>query len=133
MYLLVKQKPDISFTDLINQFATDPFNNCSGASLSNQNFSITVGNTSTSTCISSFSINWGDGNNETNVTFPISHSYTQIGVYSMTITALGSNGCNNTKTFIVKNVSNPLGGINSPGSPKTMCPTQICNFLFQIS
>jgi hypothetical protein len=27
------------------------------------------------------------------------------------------------KILVVKNVSNPLGGINSPGSPSTMCST----------
>jgi hypothetical protein len=64
--------------------------------------------------------------------FPISHSLHSNYVYSMTITALGSNGCINTKLFIVKNVSNPLGGINSPGSTQNLCaPTT--NLQFSIS
>ena len=127
--VLVKQKPDISFGDVINPF--DPFSNCSNASF-NPVFSVTVGNNSTSTCISSFSINWGDGNIQNSITFPISHTYSSTGAYSMVISAIGTNGCSNSKTYIIKNVSNPLGGINSPGSTTNLCaPTS--NLQFSIS
>ncbi|MGO4819444.1 PKD domain-containing protein [Flavobacterium sp. W22_SRS_FP1] len=125
----VKQKPDIDFTDVNNLF--DPFSNCGNASSSSA-YSITVGNNSASTCVSSFSINWGDGNTQANITFPISHTYSSIGAYSMTINANGNNGCSNSKTYIVKNVSNPLGGLNSPGSTQNLCaPTS--NLQFSIS
>ena len=125
----VKQKPDISFNDV--NFPFDPFSNCSNAS-SNPVYSITVGNSSASTCIASYTINWGDGNIQPNVTFPISHTYSFIGAYSMIITATGNNGCINSKTYIVKNVSNPLGGLNSPGSTQNLCaPTS--NLQFSIS
>ena len=125
----VKQKPDISFGDVINPF--DPFSNCSNASF-NPVFSVTVGNNSTSTCVSSFSINWGDGNFQDNITFPISHTYNSTGAYSMVISAIGTNDCSNSKTYIIKNVSNPLGGINSPGSTTNLCaPTS--NLQFSIS
>ena len=115
----VIQKPDINFIDVINPFS-DPFNNCGNASSSSE-YSITVENASASTCISSFSINWGDGNLQNNVSFPISHTYLAAGAYSMTITANGDNGCANSKTYIIKNVSNPLGGLNSPGSTQNLC------------
>lgn len=128
--ITVKQKPDINFSDFNNPFG-DPFNNCANAS-SNSVYSITVGNTSASNCVSSFSIDWGDGNTQNNISFPISHTYSGIGAYSMTITANGSNGCVNAKTYIVKNVSNPLGGLNSPGSTQNLCaPTT--NLQFSIS
>jgi gliding motility-associated-like protein len=125
----IKQKPDINFTDVNNLF--DPFSNCGNASSSSA-YSITVGNTSASTCISSFSINWGDGNTQANVTFPISHTYSATGAYSMTITATGNNGCVNTKTYVIKNVSNPLGGLNSPGSTQNLCAIT-SNLQFSIS
>ena len=126
----VKQKPDISFNDPNNLFS-EPFNNCLGTS-SYDMFSITVGNSSNSNCISSFSVNWGDGNTQSNITFPISHTYTSVGVYSMSITANGNNGCVNSKTYLVKNISNPLGGLNSPGSTQNLCaPT--ANLQFSIS
>ncbi|WP_052257210.1 PKD domain-containing protein [Flavobacterium sp. AED] len=128
----VKQKPDINFEDVNNPFdPLNPFNNCANAS-SNSVYSIKVGNSSTSTCISSFSIDWGDGSTQANISFPISHTYSTIGAYSMTITANGTNGCVNSKTYIVKNVSNPLGGLNSPGSTQNLCaPT--ANLQFSIS
>ncbi|MFV5700884.1 PKD domain-containing protein [Flavobacterium sp. XS2P12] len=130
--ITVKQKPDINFIDVDNPFdPLNPFNNCANAS-SNSVYSIKVGNSSTSTCISSFSIDWGDGSTQANISFPISHTYSTIGAYSMTITANGTNGCVNSKTYIVKNVSNPLGGLNSPGSTQNLCaPT--ANLQFSIS
>lgn len=115
----VKQKPDIEFTDA--NFPFDPFSNCSNAS-SNSVYSITVKNSSNLTsCISSYSINWGDGTNEINAVFPAQHSYTTLGAYNMTITATGSNGCISSKSYVIKNVSNPLGGLNSPGSTQNLC------------
>lgn len=125
----VKQQPDISFTDVNNQF--EPFNNCANAA-SNSVYTVTVGNTSISSCISLFSINWGDGNSQSNVTFPIQHTYNAIGAYNMVITGTGINGCVNIKNYIVKNVSNPIGGLNSPGSTQNLCaPTT--NLQFSIS
>ncbi|WP_445905228.1 PKD-like domain-containing protein [Flavobacterium sp.] len=124
--ITIKQKPDISFNDV--NFPFDPFSNCSNAS-SNSVYSITVGNQSISTCIASFSINWGDGNIENNVTFPLSHTYLQTGAYTMNISAVGSNGCVSSKSYTIKNVSNPLGGLNSPGSTQNLCaPTAELQF-----
>lgn len=126
--VIVKQKPSLSFTDVLDPFS--PFSNCLGNS-AYDNYTITVANNS-STCVSSFSINWGDGITASNVTFPLTHTYTAVGVYSMTITATGTNGCINSKTYQVKNISNPLGGLNSPGSTQNLCaPTT--NLQFSIS
>lgn len=125
----VKQKPDINFEDTNNQFS--PFDNCASAA-TNPVFTVSVGNASASKCILSFSINWGDGNTENNITFPIQHTYATVGAYNMVITALGNNGCENSKNYVVKNVSNPLGGLNSPGSTQNLCgPTS--NLQFSIS
>ncbi|RZJ33828.1 MAG: PKD domain-containing protein, partial [Flavobacterium sp.] len=127
--ITVKQKPDIAFTDLLNTFSE--FNNCSGAA-TNPLFTVNVGNVSASACISSFNIVWGDGNSASNVTFPITHTYQTIGVYTMIVTATGTNGCTSSKSYTIKNISNPLGGINSPGSTQNLCaPTP--NLQFTIS
>jgi gliding motility-associated-like protein len=124
--ITVKQEADIAFFDV--NFPLNPFDNCSNAS-TNPSFSITVGNSSVSTCVLSYSISWGDGATENNVTFPKSHTYTGVGAYSMVITAVVPNACNTTKTYIVRNVSNPLGGINSPGSTQNLCaPTAEIQF-----
>lgn len=123
----VKQKPDISFDDANNSF--DPFNNCSNAG-SNPVFTINVENTSNSTCISSYSIDWGDGSGTvSNASFPATHTYNLVGAYNMVITAIGTNGCSNSKTYVIKNVTNPSGGIVSPGSTQSLCaPTAPINF-----
>ncbi len=125
--ITIKQKPDINFYDVNKPF--NPFSNCGDASAINPSFSITVGNSSVSTCISSYSINWGDGNTASGITFPLSHTYSQLGAYNMVITAMGTNGCSNSKTYVIKNVSNPSGGITSPGSTVNLCaPTSDLQF-----
>ena len=118
--VVVKRKPDISFED-VNANSANQFSNC--ASTTNlATYSITVGNTSASaSCISSYSIDWGDNTTSSNVIFPVTHIYTSRGVFNMIITALGSNDCSNSVTYVVKNISNPSGGILSPGGTSDMC------------
>ncbi|MDR6969426.1 gliding motility-associated-like protein [Flavobacterium arsenatis] len=124
----VKQQPNISFVDQVNPF--DPFSNCFNASSLSPDYEITVGNSSSSTCIVSYSINWGDGNTENNVVFPISHIYNQLGAYDMVITALGTNGCSVSQSYLVKNVTNPSGGLTSPGNTQNLCaPTAPLQFM----
>lgn len=117
--ITVKEKPDIAFTDA----SFGNFNNCGNASPSEPNYNITVANNSNSTCITSYSIDWGDGNTEDSATFPANHTYTQIGVYALKIKANGENGCENEVSYEVKNVSNPAGGFESPGNTSNLCPT----------
>ena len=126
----VKQKPDIDFKDNNNPFS--PFSNCQNAA-ANPVYSVSVGNISTTSCTSSYSINWGDNSPEvTNVTFPALHTYNQLGAYNMVVTAIGVNGCSNSKTYVIRNVSNPSGGITSPGNTQNLCaPT--ANLQFSIS
>lgn len=128
----VKQKPDINFKD--NNSSFSPFSNCQNASALNPTYTISVGNSSVSTsCITSYTIDWGDGNSTLNFTaFPQTHAYPQLGAYNMIITALGTNGCSNSKTYVVKNVTNPSGGIVSPGSTTNLCAPTV-NIDFAIS
>ena len=123
----VIQKPDIDFKDVENPF--DPFSNCNNASASHPIYSITVGNSSASPCVNSYSIDWGDGSTQANISFPLSHTYNTLGAFDMVITAVGNNGCTNSKRYVVKNVSNPSGGISSPGSTTNLCaPTEELQF-----
>lgn len=125
--LNIKQTPDIDFVDVNNSF--DPFSNCSNASASTPDYTITVGNNSASkSCITSYSIVWGDGNTASSVIFPVSHTYSELGAFNMVITAV-SNGCSNSKQYTVKNVTNPSGGIVSPGTTTDLCaPTAPLQF-----
>ncbi|WP_293892208.1 PKD domain-containing protein [Flavobacterium sp.] len=127
----VNQKPDISFIDPNATSAASQFNNCTVASITSTTYSITVENTSaSSSCITSYSVNWGDTTpQENNISFPISHTYTQLGVYNMTITAIGNFGCSNSITYTVKNISNPSAGVLNPGGTVDMCiPTPIIQY-----
>ena len=118
--IIVQQKPDISFTDTNNP--ADPFSNCSGAT-TNPVFTVTLGNLPGSNCITSYSVNWDVANPTivNNVTFPISHTYGQLGVYTIAITAVGNNGCSNTVTYQVKNISSPGGGLSIPNNIQNLC------------
>ena len=125
--ILVKEKPDIEFSDA--DFGS--FNNCGNASLSDPNYTVNVANNSNTTCIKAggYSIDWGDGIVTTSAVFPASHTYTTIGVYTMTITANGTNECSNSVSYEVKNVTNPAGGFESPGNTSNLCiPTDELNF-----
>ncbi|MGE5943798.1 MAG: PKD domain-containing protein [Flavobacteriales bacterium] len=110
----VQEKPDLKFGDLNAASGSPAFERC-GDNNSNPQYTINVGNTSTSSaCITSYNIEWGDGSTETNVTFPKSHTYDKLGSYNMTITGIGNSGCNNSITYVVKNSNNPIGALIAP-------------------
>ncbi|MDG2357616.1 MAG: PKD domain-containing protein, partial [Polaribacter sp.] len=115
--ITVKQKPDIAFYDA----DFNSFDNCNNVSLSSE-FKIKVDNSSSSlSCIDSYFIDWDDGTTTTSATFPIDHTYQNIGVYQMKITATGSNGCANEVSYEIKNVGSPAGSIASPGNTSNLC------------
>ncbi|MFD1613904.1 PKD domain-containing protein [Gelatiniphilus marinus] len=116
--ILVQEKPRLEFRDIDNPF--DPFNNC-GNNTTDPSFTINVGIDNVSAgCINSYNVNWGDGSTQTNVTFPATHTYTQLGSFNMEITGIGSN-CDNTVTYLIKNSSNPTGSIVNPGNTVNLC------------
>lgn len=80
-------------------------------------------NTSTSASTNSnYTINWGDGSpNFTGSTWTtLSHTY-QVGLWYLTYTITGNNGCIITRTYIVFVGSNPAVSLGNPGN------TDICN------
>ena len=116
----VRQAPDVQVSD---QNIFSPFNNCSNSpTVANPNYTITINNASPSmSCITGYNINWGDGNTQNGVTFPLTHTYTQLGAFNLTVTATGSNGCNNTRTYVIANQSNPAGSLGTLGSTTNLC------------
>ena len=116
----VKQAPDVTLKD---QNIFSPFNNCTNSpTVANPSYTLTVDNNSPSaSCISSYNINWGDGNTQNGVSFPLSHTYTALGAYNLVVTGIGSNGCNNTKTYVIANQSNPAGSLGTLGSTTNLC------------
>ncbi len=117
--ITVLQSPDVQLSDPANLL--QPFDNCNNdPSIANPNYTITANNISPSSCITSYSMDWGDGQTAAGVTFPLTHTYTSLGVFSLKVTAVGSNGCSHTKTYVVANQKNPDIGIGTYG------PTEGC-------
>ena len=112
----VETEPELVFLD----GSGADFTNCPFGE--DTSFVLEVFNNSSS-CITSYDVDWGDGSAlETNITsFPISHTYTELGVSVLTITGYGENGCNATKEIQVINSSNPAGSIGSPGNTANLC------------
>lgn len=121
--LTVLPKPEVSLAD---DAVFAPFKNCRNSPTpARPNYTLKVNNTSASaSCISSYTINWGDGNIQSGLTdgsFPISHTYTRVGAFNLVLTGTGSNGCSNTATYVVANQSNPAGGLGTNGSTTNLC------------
>jgi len=116
----VLQAPDVQLSDPGPNF---PFSNCENSPTpGNPNFLLHITNISPSAaCIASYTIDWGDGNVLPNATFPLTHTYTQIGSFNLKVTALGTNGCSNSKTYIVTNQTNPAGSLGTLGSTSNLC------------
>ncbi|TJY36020.1 PKD domain-containing protein [Pontimicrobium aquaticum] len=117
----IQEKPDLAFTNLNAPGGSSaPFEKC-GDNNFDLEYTINVDNVSNSTaCITSYNIDWGDGSTETNIAFPIAHTYTQLGSFNMTITGIGAN-CNNSITYVVKNSNNPIGALVTPGNTTNLC------------
>lgn len=116
----VQQKPDLKFVNR-DAGSSSVFERC-GDNNSSLSYTINVGNMSASTaCITSYNIDWGDGNTETNVSFPRPHTYAKLGSFNMVITAVGASGCNNSISYIVKNSNNPVGALLAPGNTTNFC------------
>src|SRR5690606_38646187 len=83
----IKQKPDVAIED---QNVFTPFSNCDNSpSQGSSNYTITINNVSQNTCANNYSIDWGDGNTETNLAFtdfPLDHTYTQLGSFNLAVT-----------------------------------------------
>ncbi|MHB0756577.1 PKD domain-containing protein [Polaribacter sp. M15] len=123
----VIEKPDIVIFDLNDR----DFSNCNRTT-PEPNYVIDVGlDATTSDCADEFLVIWGDGNQE-NVTrgsFPLTHEYTELGVYDLIVRSTSSNGCTNQIIKEVKNISNPSGSLVNPGSTQNICtPTNSIEF-----
>ncbi|MEY4382350.1 MAG: hypothetical protein RJA92_1730, partial [Bacteroidota bacterium] len=118
--ITVKQQPDISYRDTKN--STRQFDNCGFQKSVANNYIITLDKTVASVgCVSNYTVDWGDGSTPETVSLPYSHTYTSAGIFNLIVTANGSNGCNISKTIIVKNIANPGAGLANPGNTAYLC------------
>ena len=121
----VNQAPDIDMKDVANPF--NQFSNCiHSPSTGSPNFSVSLGfNTPSPSCANNYSVNWGDGNTQSNLAaaaFPLPHTYNLLGTFDIVVTVTGNNGCTYSKTYKVVNQSNPAVGILAPGSTTGCAP-----------
>jgi PKD repeat protein len=118
----VGNRPDAALSDS-NLFS--PFNNCAFASTTNQNYSITLLNaSSTQASNANYTISWGDASpNFTAASFTsASHTYSALGIYTILLTVTGTNGCVDTASYQVVNLSNPSVGLTGPGNTSGCAP-----------
>ncbi|MFC2111310.1 PKD domain-containing protein, partial [Bacteroidota bacterium] len=104
-----------------------PFSNCdNNPSNSNPNFQITLNNnTADSSMVANYIVNWGDGSSlstYTNTSFPITHTYTQLGLFNLNITAIDSLGCQGSKAYSIANQGNPAIGLSTLGNTQGCAP-----------
>jgi PKD repeat protein len=101
------------------------FKNCDGST-----FALTVNESNTSAGIQNFQIQWGDGSaNYSGASFPasgISHTYATQEIFNLVYTVTSANGCINSSTQIVSNITNPSIGAANPGGTNGCGPLQIC-------
>lgn len=126
----VKQAPDVRLTD---QNVFSPFSNCGNSPTpSNPNYTITVNNASVGSCIGSYTVDWGDGSAvNSSPTFPLTHTYTQLGAFNLVITGVGSNGCTGSKTYTIANQRNPDIGLGTVDTTIGCVPLQIKTIVSQ--
>jgi len=124
----VLQQPEVMFVEN-NGFTfchTDTTNILDNAIV--YNFSPSAG------CITSYTVDWGDGTPIENITppfdaaNPIQHTYTTLGYYTVTFTAIGANGCITTDIQSASIESNPVAVLIGPpmGTNTGCAPMQIC-------
>lgn len=116
----VKQTPLFSLSD-----PNFDFKNCGG-----NTFDLTAVEDFPSTGISNYQIQWGDGSaNYNSPTFPaagVTHTYTTQEIFDLLYIVTGTNGCIDTLSEIVTNITNPAIGAANPGGTSGCGPLEIC-------
>ncbi len=127
----VKQRPDLQVSEL-NNFKTCIANIAAGVNADVNIFNDTQDPSKSS--VTGYVINWGDGSaveNKTNATFDnaagLTHKYSVLNRYNISVDATGTNGCKTSKVFPylvdanpVANLVGPPSGTNSGCGPLTV-------------
>lgn len=122
----IRQQPYVALLDS-NPSAIPPFTSCSLGPQANGWYTLTVQNNSTAG-MANWNIQWGDGlNNTFSGAIPYArHTYTQQGLYHLTLTGTNTNGCSNSRNYIVSHQTTPT--INAAfigGTPQGCAPKQV--------
>ncbi|MBU2651365.1 MAG: PKD domain-containing protein, partial [Bacteroidetes bacterium] len=124
--ITVKRRPQPSLSDLSGY----NFSNChNNPDPSNPNDTLTVLNlTPNMACVDSMTIHWGDGAISSGLQsgdFPLTHIYTQLGIFNLVFTAYGSNGCYSSSIYTVANQANPNVGLSAIGQNTGCAPFEM--------
>ena len=118
----------VTVNALPNPALIDPIagmRNCDGS-----NFALTVYDASSTTLVSNYTIQWGDGSpNFNSGTFPgggVSHTYTTAEIFSLVYTITGNNGCVQSTSYNIANITNPAIGAANPGATTGCGPITLC-------
>ncbi len=127
----IVSQPILADTDPIT-----PFSNCDNSpSLSNPNFTISLNNNTLEKAgIIYYLVSWGDNSavdTVYNSSYPITHTYQNLGLFQLSITAFNAFGCSNTATYPIANQSNPAVGLSSLGSTQGCAPQEFTFILSQ--
>jgi PKD repeat protein len=116
----VKQTPSGDLLD-----PTHDFRNCDGMGFTSTFYAgPSVGS------ITNYTINWGDNSAVfSGASIPANgliHSYATTGVYDLLYILTGSNGCVDTMTYNIANITNPGIGVSNPGATIGCAPRTLC-------
>ncbi len=116
----VKRTPNPLLIDINNNFK-----NCGGG-----NFDILVYDGTSTSAISNYTIQWGDlSANYSAGSFPaggVSHQYTTDNIFTLNYILTGTNGCVDTTSYNVANITNPSIGAANPGGTTGCGPLTLC-------
>lgn len=128
----VLQQPDVLYLEV------NGFRFCHTDTLSISDTAMVFNFSPSSACISSYTIDWGDGSPLEVIPLPfdatngIDHIYTSLGYFTVTITATGTNGCVSSYSEVMTIESNPVAvlvgpamGTNTGCAPMHVCVTNI--------
>jgi PKD repeat protein len=116
----ILEAPDAVLSDPITNFI-----NCDGS----DQFSLSVLDASTPAANAEYTIDWGDGSAVwVSGTAPVlvNHVYDGLGVWTLTYTVEGANGCISTQVTDVANVTNPAIGAGTTGNTTVCGPVELC-------
>ncbi len=128
MNVNILQEPDVLFVE------NNGFTFCHTDTSSISDTAIVYNYSADISCISSYSIDWGDGSPIENISLPfdnshpIQHIYNSLGYYIVTYTATGNNGCIAVFHDTAAVESNPVASIIGPptGTNIGCGPLEVC-------
>ncbi|MCB0760192.1 MAG: PKD domain-containing protein [Flavobacteriales bacterium] len=118
--ITVQEAPNAVLADPVFDFVQ-----CDGSGT----FNLSVLDASTPASNTSYTIDWGDGSGVwTSGSAPVlvNHTYNGLGVWELTYTVVGTNGCTTVQYIDVSNVTNPAIGAGTTGNTTVCGPVELC-------